>query len=212
MRDYDPTTGRYIQADPLGLVDGASVYGYAKGNPLYWTDPTGECVGPAAIACGAVGGAVLGVALGALLDYLEDGCFDYTLEEAAWDAAWGAAFGGAGSALGRAYSAYKGAAGARAAATGAGAASALTKANPVGSALKDDIFHRGATWTREYAARNGTHFPIVGGDGATRTLTQVPGSLNGNAGRFEYIVDSAGNLVHQLFVKGGRINGVPIVP
>lgn len=27
MRDYDPTTGRYIQADPLGLVDGASVYG-----------------------------------------------------------------------------------------------------------------------------------------------------------------------------------------
>ena len=29
MRDYDPTTGRYLQADPLGLVDGASVYGYA---------------------------------------------------------------------------------------------------------------------------------------------------------------------------------------
>ncbi|MBN8631584.1 MAG: RHS repeat-associated core domain-containing protein [Rhodobacterales bacterium] len=23
MRDYDPTTGRYLQADPLGLVDGA---------------------------------------------------------------------------------------------------------------------------------------------------------------------------------------------
>ena len=30
MRDYDPTTGRYLQADPLGLVDGASVYGYAR--------------------------------------------------------------------------------------------------------------------------------------------------------------------------------------
>jgi RHS repeat-associated protein len=28
MRDYDPTTGRYLQADPLGLIDGASV-----GNP-----------------------------------------------------------------------------------------------------------------------------------------------------------------------------------
>ena len=28
MRDYDPTTGRYLQADPLGLVDGASVYGF----------------------------------------------------------------------------------------------------------------------------------------------------------------------------------------
>ena len=27
MRDYDPTTGRYIDADPLGLIDGASVGG-----------------------------------------------------------------------------------------------------------------------------------------------------------------------------------------
>jgi uncharacterized protein RhaS with RHS repeats len=42
MRDYDPTTGRYIQADPLGLVDGASVYGYALQNPGRYTDPTGE--------------------------------------------------------------------------------------------------------------------------------------------------------------------------
>ncbi|WP_141134382.1 RHS repeat-associated core domain-containing protein [Jannaschia aquimarina] len=44
MRDYDPTTGRYIQADPLGLVDGASVYGYALESPMRWTDPTGEFV------------------------------------------------------------------------------------------------------------------------------------------------------------------------
>jgi RHS repeat-associated protein len=41
MRDYDPTTGRYLQADPLGLVDGASVYGYALGNPGRWVDPRG---------------------------------------------------------------------------------------------------------------------------------------------------------------------------
>ncbi|AXI43754.1 RHS repeat domain-containing protein [Sulfitobacter sp. SK011] len=33
MREYDPTTGRYIQADPLGLVEGASVYGYVLQNP-----------------------------------------------------------------------------------------------------------------------------------------------------------------------------------
>jgi RHS repeat-associated protein len=44
MRDYDPTTGRYIQADPLGLVDGASVYGYAIQSPMRWTDPRGEAV------------------------------------------------------------------------------------------------------------------------------------------------------------------------
>ena len=42
MREYDPTTGRYIQADPLGLVDGASVYGYVLQNPGRYTDPRGE--------------------------------------------------------------------------------------------------------------------------------------------------------------------------
>ena len=44
MRDYDPTLGRYIQADPLDLVDGASVYGYALQNPGRYTDPTGEFI------------------------------------------------------------------------------------------------------------------------------------------------------------------------
>ena len=38
IRNYDPTTGRYNQADPLGLVDGASVYGYALQNPGMYTD------------------------------------------------------------------------------------------------------------------------------------------------------------------------------
>ncbi|MEO1538074.1 MAG: RHS repeat-associated core domain-containing protein [Pseudomonadota bacterium] len=42
MRDYDPTTGRYLQGDPLGLVDGASVYGYALQNPGRYVDPRGE--------------------------------------------------------------------------------------------------------------------------------------------------------------------------
>jgi RHS repeat-associated protein len=41
MRDYDPTTGRYLQADPLGLVDGASVYGYALQSPMMYADPRG---------------------------------------------------------------------------------------------------------------------------------------------------------------------------
>jgi RHS repeat-associated protein len=42
MRDYEPNLGRYLQADPLGLVDGASVYGYVGQNPGRFTDPTGE--------------------------------------------------------------------------------------------------------------------------------------------------------------------------
>ncbi|MGR3503202.1 RHS repeat-associated core domain-containing protein [Pseudaestuariivita sp.] len=44
MRDYDPTTRRCVQADPLGLVDGASVYGYALQSPARFTDPTGEFI------------------------------------------------------------------------------------------------------------------------------------------------------------------------
>jgi len=44
MRDYDPVTGRYIQPDPLGLIDGASVYGYALQSPMRWTDPRGEFI------------------------------------------------------------------------------------------------------------------------------------------------------------------------
>ena len=46
MRDYDPTTGRYLEPDPLGLVDGANVYGYVKQNPGRWIDPRGEEGGP----------------------------------------------------------------------------------------------------------------------------------------------------------------------
>lgn len=42
MRDYDPTLGRYLQADPLGLVDGASIFGYALQNPGRYVDPRGE--------------------------------------------------------------------------------------------------------------------------------------------------------------------------
>lgn len=46
MRDYDSTTGRYIQADPLGLIDGASVYGYALQSPYKYIDPTGLAIRP----------------------------------------------------------------------------------------------------------------------------------------------------------------------
>jgi RHS repeat-associated protein len=42
MRDYDPTTGRYIQPDPLGLVEGSSLYGYDWQKPGRWIEPTGE--------------------------------------------------------------------------------------------------------------------------------------------------------------------------
>lgn len=41
-RDYDPSLGRYLQSDPLGIVGGANTYSYALQNPVAYADPYGE--------------------------------------------------------------------------------------------------------------------------------------------------------------------------
>ncbi len=41
FRDYDPSTGRYTQRDPIGLAGGLSVYMYVAGNPNRFLDPLG---------------------------------------------------------------------------------------------------------------------------------------------------------------------------
>ncbi|MFV8382836.1 RHS repeat-associated core domain-containing protein [Vibrio parahaemolyticus] len=59
-RYYDPSLGRYLQSDRLGLFDGVDTYGYLHGNPLLSIDPTGEY---AWVAFGAfAGGAINAIA------------------------------------------------------------------------------------------------------------------------------------------------------
>lgn len=48
-RTYDPTLGRYLEADPLGFPDGPNRYAYVGSSPLMFVDPEGRqaiIVGP----------------------------------------------------------------------------------------------------------------------------------------------------------------------
>jgi RHS repeat-associated protein len=78
-RDYDPTLGRYLQPDPIGLEGGPNPYAYTFGDPVNLIDPEGlqealvrslPLAGSAAAADGPlpVGDAIaLGLLSGALL-------------------------------------------------------------------------------------------------------------------------------------------------
>jgi RHS repeat-associated protein len=41
-RHYDASLGRYLQPDPLGLIDGPNRFAYVGSNPVMWSDPRGE--------------------------------------------------------------------------------------------------------------------------------------------------------------------------
>ena len=45
-RAYDPNTGRFNQRDPSGESSGLNLYAYCGGNPVNYTDPTGQAPTP----------------------------------------------------------------------------------------------------------------------------------------------------------------------
>lgn len=43
MRDYNPTIGKYVEADPSGIQGGENqLYNYVNNNPVNWFDPNGQ--------------------------------------------------------------------------------------------------------------------------------------------------------------------------
>lgn len=46
FRDYDPTVGRYLESDPMGLRAGLNTYAYVRSQPALLTDPRGLDINP----------------------------------------------------------------------------------------------------------------------------------------------------------------------
>jgi len=93
QRDYDPSTGRYLQFDPIGLEGGLNGYLYAHSDPVNLYDPTGEIaplIGIAATqyarclaACAAtnvIANAIGGSACG----FVENNCWSSCLNPLNW--------------------------------------------------------------------------------------------------------------------------------
>ena len=86
----------------------------------------------------------------------------------------------------------------------------VTDSIRTGSALKPDVHHAFPDIVDNYAGY-ASRFTITGGDGKERLLLQLEGSLNGEPGVFEWIVDPdpARGVTHRRFIRHGITKPAP---
>ncbi len=93
QRDYDPSTGRYLQFDPIGLEGGLNGYLYAHSDPVNLYDPTGEIapiIGIAAtqyarcLAACAATNVIANAIGGAACGFVENNCWSSCLNPLNW--------------------------------------------------------------------------------------------------------------------------------
>ena len=71
-RQRNPLLGSWLQADPMGMVDGPNLYNYVGNQPTMATDPTGQFTLPIA---NVLAGGAFESSMGAALMYLERGLY-----------------------------------------------------------------------------------------------------------------------------------------
>ena len=108
----------------------------------------------------------------------------------------GAGGGGGGGSFGRTKGSYK------------KINNPIVESKRVGYAQKSDPYHSFNNIVDNYASYSKT-VTIIGGDGKTRILYQIKGSLNGKKGIFEWILDKAKGVTHRRFIPNGKITGIP---
>ena len=71
----------------------------------------------------------------------------------------------------------------------------------IGSGLKDDTYHKAASYVSKEQLIQGSYSITIGVDGTPYFYLKTLGELNGQKGYFEYYVNYKGQVTHQLFKK-----------